>query len=86
MNDACQDRHLSLPYLHGIWKPRTDFNLHTSYLYLTSMAYWQHILCVAALLYAVGVLTLEQVTLTEDSEQSLQQVCGFISPSYISWS
>ena len=45
------------------------------------MAYLQHFLSVAFLLYAVGVLTLEQATLTEDSERSLQQVCELVSTS-----
>jgi hypothetical protein len=49
------------------------------------MAYWQRFLCAAALLYPAGVFALEQATLAEDIERNLQQVCGFISLSYVSW-
>ena len=72
-------------YLIFTWNLGTGSNLHISYLCLTSMAYWQAILWVAALLYAVGVCTLKQATLAEDKERSLQQVGGVIPPSSVSW-
>lgn len=49
---------------------------------LASMAYWQSLPCLAALLSFVGILAFDQATLEAESrERTLEEVCHAISSS-----